>query len=347
MDLDLDLNALGLPDMIRLQDRVAETLRRRFGRFVALCFTDTVGSTAHFTAFGEAAGRALQQRHIDLLDHVAPRFGGRVVDTAGDGGFLVFERVEQSALAMIELQNLISGQNSTRSRTEQLVVRSGLHWGEVLTDGVAVKGNEVNLCSRVAHSGLGGEIRLTRSAFGELSSNLRARCRLLYGLDFKGIPETVEVMALDWRDRTIFPASVRIDTTGELIALPDQDAISFGRLGESNGADANDVVLLHPDPALARQVSRWHFELRRYPDGYVLRNVSQGLTEVDGTAVPKGSEVRIAVGSVVCVARVLTLTFLATPPRAEVADMETHLGTTTLSGKLASLPPGAGDTSRH
>lgn len=71
---------------------------------------------------------------------------------------MAFDRIEQAAKAMIELQNLISGQNSSRSRTEQLSVRCGLHWGDV-TDGVAVKGQDVNLCARIANSGLGGEGR--------------------------------------------------------------------------------------------------------------------------------------------------------------------------------------------
>ncbi len=336
--MEITLEELGLADMIRLQDRVAETLRRRFGRLVALCFTDIVGSTAHFTSAGEASGRALQQRHFDLLDHVVRTFGGRIVDTAGDGGFMAFDRIEQAAKAMIELQNLISGQNSSRSRTEQLSVRCGLHWGDVLTDGVAVKGQDVNLCARIANSGLGGEVRLTREAHAELPASQRARCRSLHFLELKGLLEPVEVMVLDWRDRSLFPATVRNDVTGELIALPDRDAISFGRLGEKQGPDANDVVLLHTDPALTRQISRWHFELRRYPDGFVLRNISQSPTDVDGTPVPRGSEVRIQVGSVVRVARVLTVTFLPAPsPPLEMVDLETQFGTTsTISGRVVA-----------
>jgi predicted component of type VI protein secretion system len=87
---------------------------------------------------------------------------------------------------------------------------------------------------------------------------------------------------------------------------------------------------------MTRQISRWHFELRRYPDGFVLRNISQGQTEVDGVPVPKGSELRIQVGSVVRVARVLTLTFLPPAPRPELVDLETQLGTTsTISGRIA------------
>jgi predicted component of type VI protein secretion system len=89
--------------------------------------------------------------------------------------------------------------------------------------------------------------------------------------------------------------------------------ISFGRLREHEGTLANDVVLGLPDPMLSRQISRWHFEIRRYADGFRLRPVSDAITEVDGTAVAKGQEVPIKPGTSVRLSRVITLTFLSPP----------------------------------
>jgi predicted component of type VI protein secretion system len=59
-------------------------------------------------------------------------------------------------------------------------------------------------------------------------------------------------------------------------------------------------------------VSRWHFELRRQPTGFVLRQLSNQTTEVDGQAVPAGGEVPIKDGSMVRLGRVMTLTFKST-----------------------------------
>ena len=92
--------------------------------------------------------------------------------------------------------------------------------------------------------------------------------------------------------------------------MPPQDTITFGRLREQNGIAANDVVLTLTDPQLAQQVSRWHFELRRKPEGFVLRSVTDQVTEVDGQQVFKGAEVPIVTGSAVRLARVMTLDFL-------------------------------------
>ena len=76
------------------------------------------------------------------------------------------------------------------------------------------------------------------------------------------------------------------------------------------------MVLAVADALQARQISRWHFELRRFPDGFRLRPVSEGVTEVDGELITKGSEILVKPGTKIRVARVLTLT-LVSPPRSE------------------------------
>ena len=93
-----DLASLGLTEIIQLQDRLSQELKQRFERSLALVFTDVVGSTEYFARFGDEAGRGLHQRHLDLLRDVLPRHDGRVVDTAGDGAFTVFTRVQAAAM---------------------------------------------------------------------------------------------------------------------------------------------------------------------------------------------------------------------------------------------------------
>src|SRR5437868_11862147 len=146
--------------MIQLQTRLGEALKRRFEKRLCLCFSDVVGSTPYFARFGDAAGRGLQQRHLDLLGQALAGHGGRIVDTAGDGAFTVFAGVEQAAESFIALENLASAQNAGYAREHQLAVRIGLHYGPALTDGVAVTGDSVNYAARVASSGGPGEIRL-------------------------------------------------------------------------------------------------------------------------------------------------------------------------------------------
>ncbi len=317
----IDLSQLGMADIIRLQSSLQQELTRRFERPMTIAFSDIVASTPYFARFGDAAGRQLQQLHMDLLRECLPAQNGRIVETAGDGAFLAFPDADAAMAALIALEQHISRENAKRARDHQLQVRVGLHHGPVLTDGSVVSGDAVNLCARVAASARPGEIRLTRELFQELALAHRLNCRPVAAQELKGVSRQVGMLALEWRDHTVFPNRVRFEETAEELELPSQDIVSFGRLREHEGTLANDVVLTTADPAKARQISRWHFELRRFPDGYRLRPVSDGVTEVDGVSVPKGVDVLVSPGARIRVARVLTLT-LVSPRRLTAEDSE-------------------------
>ena len=309
--MNLDISSLTMTEIIRLQNLLSQELSRRFETSAALAFTDIAGSAAYFARYGDELGRQLQQLHFDLIAKCMPAHGGRVVDTAGDGAFACFPSAHAVATAMIELQHLVSKENAHRERDHQLILRIGMHWGRVLTDGEQVTGDAVNLCSRIVNTADPGQIRLSRDLFQELGIGHRLQCRTLGNVELKGIGRGVELLLLDWRDRTAFPELVQIRETGEQFALPLQDIVSFGRLEIIEGMSANDIVLALPDAVAMRQISRWHFELRRRIDGYVLRAVSGQPTAVDGQMVERGQEVAIKPGSIVKVSGVMTLQFLS------------------------------------
>ncbi len=312
------LSRLSMTEIVRLQSLLQQELTRRFERHMLLVFSDIVGSTPYCARFGDAAGRQMQQQHVDLLEQGIAAFGGRIVDTAGDGAFMVFADAQSAVSGVVAAHQLISQANLSRAKAHQLQLRTGLHWGPVLTDGRVVSGDSVNLCARVSGSAAVGEIRLTREVFHELGSAQRMQCRALGAVELKGVAGAIDVLALDWRDRSQFPTLLRVQETGELIELPLLDVITFGRLREHEGQHANDVVLTHPDAQLTRQISRWHFELRRGADGFRLRSLSDTGTDVNDQPAPKGQDVPIKPGDRMRLAGALTL--LALHPASREAE---------------------------
>lgn len=309
--MDFDPTRLSMTDIIRLQTLLSQELARRFEIGAALVFTDIVGSTAYFARFGDEAGRQLQQLHIDLLSQTLPAGGGRIVDTAGDGAFACFPSATAAADAMTALLLHVSEENTHRARERQLALRIGLHWGRVLSDGVLVTGDAVNLCARIASSAEPGQIRLSRDTFQELDASHRLGCRPLPPVPLEGIGRAVELFELEWRDPAHFPRLLAIRETGQTIPLPAHDIVSLGRLEHVDGVPANDIVLALADPVATRQISRWHCELRRRAHGYALRAVSGQSTVVDGVTVRPGEDHPLRPGSVVVLSGVITLHFLS------------------------------------
>jgi class 3 adenylate cyclase len=66
-------------------------------RFLAtVLFTDIVGSTSRAVELGDRAWRDLLERHHAVVRRELKAFGGREMDTAGDGFFAVFETPERA-----------------------------------------------------------------------------------------------------------------------------------------------------------------------------------------------------------------------------------------------------------
>ena len=298
---------LSLTEIVRLQDTLSRALVHRFEKKVALAFSDVVGSTPYFARFGDEAGRKLQQRHVDLVQSAVSKYGGRIVDTAGDGAFLCFPVLDQAVRALMSMQETIAIDNDSRAVEHRLRVRCGVHFGPALTDGSLVSGDSVNFCSRVATSCDAGELRLSSAAFAELTEiGLRFRCLWLEPNELKSVQLPVELFALDWRDPQRFPSTLRFDD-GEVVPIPRLDVVRFGRLRDQDGQIANEIILTPPEEEDRHRISRWHFELHLRSTGYVLRSVSSAPTELDGVPLAKGEERPVRPGNRIRVGDVMTI----------------------------------------
>jgi len=88
-------------------------------------FTDIVDSSATAAALGDRAWRELLEKHHATVRSLLDRFGGKEVDTAGDGFFATFDgptRAVRCAQAIV-----------ASMRSLGIEVRAGVHTGEVET----------------------------------------------------------------------------------------------------------------------------------------------------------------------------------------------------------------------
>jgi class 3 adenylate cyclase len=113
-----------------------------FERVLAtVLFTDIVGSTEQAAALGDAAWKALLERHHAAVRAMMGRYRGVEVDTAGDGFFATFDgpaRAVRCALAIVEAVRPLG-----------IETRVGVHTGEVETIAGKVGGIAVSIGARV------------------------------------------------------------------------------------------------------------------------------------------------------------------------------------------------------
>jgi class 3 adenylate cyclase len=152
-----------------------------------MLFTDIVGSTARAAALGDRRWRELLDEHDVTVRRQLDRFGGREIDTAGDGFFAAFDgpgRAIRCARAIGEALTPLD-----------LQIRAGVHTGDVVVRGEGMGGLAVHIAARVAALAGAGDVFVSGTVKDLLAGS---------GIDFadrgehelKGVPGTWRVFAV-------------------------------------------------------------------------------------------------------------------------------------------------------
>lgn len=154
----------------------------------AILFTDLVDSTDTAVQAGDTAWLDLLQRHDRMLHAVTSQLSGRVVKSTGDGALALFGSVADSVAAAKAIQS--------RAREIGLVVRAGIHVGEIVRTSVDVTGQAVVMASRLCGAAAADELLVSGTA-----------ANLLAGSSVQvGPPRSVALKGFGVSD--VFPANV-------------------------------------------------------------------------------------------------------------------------------------------
>jgi pimeloyl-ACP methyl ester carboxylesterase len=152
-----------------------------------LLFTDIVGSTARAAELGDRAWRELLDEHDSIVRRQLDRFGGREIDTAGDGFFAAFDGPGKAIRSAQAIGDALAGVG--------LHVRAGVHTGEVEVRGDGMGGLTVHIAARVAALAGAGEVFVSGTVKDLLvGSGLEFDDRGEHEL--KGVPGTWRVFAV-------------------------------------------------------------------------------------------------------------------------------------------------------
>jgi class 3 adenylate cyclase len=111
-------------------------------RFLAsVMFTDIVGSTDLAVELGDRLWRELLARHHQVIRRELKRFGGREIDTAGDGFFATFDAPESA------IRCACAAGDETKDLG--IEIRAGIHVGQCEHMGAKVGGIAVHTAARV------------------------------------------------------------------------------------------------------------------------------------------------------------------------------------------------------
>ena len=159
-----------------------------------LVFTDIVGSTSRAAELGDDRWRDLLDNHDTIVRHQLQRFGGREVNTAGDGFVATFASPSAALACADEIVGAVG--------VLGIEVRVGVHAGEVEVRGASksdlkneLAGMAVHIGARVAALAAPGEV-LVSSTVRDIVTGSRRTFVERGDYELKGVPDRWRLYAL-------------------------------------------------------------------------------------------------------------------------------------------------------
>ncbi len=147
---------------------MAESQSRRLAAILA---ADIAGYSALVGADEARAVRDLKAHQAVVLPMVG-QFGGRIIDTAGDGILAEFTSVVSAVECALALQKTMAERNSAVEPSQRMQFRIGVNVGDVIYDEARIYGDGVNVAARLEGIAKPGGICLSEDAYRQVRGKL-------------------------------------------------------------------------------------------------------------------------------------------------------------------------------
>ena len=169
----------------------AETAPLQERRLAAIMFTDMVGFTS-LAQKDEPKALELLEEHRVLVRREYPRFKGREIKTMGDAFLLEFASALDAASCALAIQRAVRKRNQGR-RGEKIVLRIGIHVGDLISVGGDIFGDAVNIASRIEPMAEPGGICVTQQVYDQVWNKVPAKMAELAKARLKNVSAPVGV----------------------------------------------------------------------------------------------------------------------------------------------------------
>ena len=158
-------------------------------------FTDMVGYSA-LSQRNEALALELLEEHREVLRSVFPRHQGNEIKSTGDGFLVEFPSALAAVQCATEIQHLMRKRNESRSPERRVLIRIGIHLGDVVRRENDVFGDGVNIAARIEPLAEPGGICVSRAVYEQIENKVDHALVQLSRPALKNIQATVEVYRL-------------------------------------------------------------------------------------------------------------------------------------------------------
>ena len=223
-------------------------------RLAAVLAADIAGYSTLMGADEARTVRDLKGHQAVVLPMVA-EFGGRVIDTAGDGILAEFPSVVNAVKCAVAIQSKMAERNSAIEAERRMQFRVGINIGDVVYDEVRIYGDGINVAARLEGIAEPGGICI-REGYEEINGRIELAFEDIGEQQLKNIARKVRVYRV--RLNSVAPTAAQL-------ALPDKPSIAVLPFQNMSGDPEQDYfadgIVEEIITALSR--IRWLFVIAR------------------------------------------------------------------------------------
>jgi TolB-like protein/class 3 adenylate cyclase len=165
-------------------------------RLAAILAADIAGYSRLMGEDDVATVRDLKAHQAAVLPLIA-EFGGRIIDTAGDGILAEFPSAVGAVECATRLQQVMVARNHGVPENRRMQFRVGINLGDVIHDEARIYGDGINVAARLENIAEPGGICISEDVQRQIHDKLAVACRDLGEKELKNIARPVRVYALE------------------------------------------------------------------------------------------------------------------------------------------------------
>jgi len=182
-------------------------------------FTDMVGFTS-LAQRNEALAMELLEEQRSLVRPSLARHGGREVKTIGDAFLVEFASAVEAVRCALEMQSTLKEANAARPEEKRILIRIGIHLGDVIHSGLDIAGDAVNVASRIEPLAPPGGICLTGQVRSAVINKVECELDSLGTPSLKNVITPVEVFRVAGYGLGTLPARATAAGRDRIAVLP-------------------------------------------------------------------------------------------------------------------------------
>ena len=161
----------------------------------AIMFTDVVGFSTIMHK-NESAALELLDNHNKIVQPIVIKYNGTILKPQGDGYLMRFSSAVDAVRCGKDIQKEISIYNKEINENENILLRIGIHLGDVVLTENDIFGDGVNIASRIEPLASPDGICITDAVYQSVKSKLKLDCKRIDEVDLKHIDDKYTIYKL-------------------------------------------------------------------------------------------------------------------------------------------------------